>query len=253
MTALPSREPGEHESFVDTDWMEPKTKLEVGNLPRGAVGATVSGRRISGPMRGFGQMWRKTYRVRLRGTSATPSQVIQVWRENFPLFWPSGNRLFTPAEGMVPGAVALISSSGPVGTRLHTGIVVAHADEKSFAFATVEGHPFAGLIAFSASADEGETVAEVDVKLRASDPIFEVAMRLFGNRKEDEFWRQALTSLATHFGVEAQVTSSVKCLDKKVQWSRVGNISHNAALGSALYSAGAPLRWARGLATRSGG
>jgi hypothetical protein len=253
MTELPSREPGEPKSFVDSDWVEPMAKLQIGDLPPGAVRANVDGRRISGPMRGFGQMWRKTYRVRLSGANVAPYELIGVWKEKFPLFWPPGNRFFASAQGMVPGAVGLISSSGPVGTRVHTGIVVAQADETSFAFATVEGHPFAGLIAFRALAEAGETVAEVHVKLRASDPLFEVAMRLFGNRKEDEFWRQALTSLATHFGVKAQVTSSVKCLDKKVQWSRVGNISHNAALGSALYSAGAPLRWARGLATRSGG
>ena len=89
-------------------------------------------------------MWQKTYRVRLEDITIQPSEVIKTWKENFPKFWPKGNRFYAPLTGIAPGEVALLNLSMPVGMRLSTGVVVLYADDESFTLMTPQGHMFAG-------------------------------------------------------------------------------------------------------------
>src|SRR5437588_12137196 len=62
-------------------WAKPVGRLAVGQVPTGAISLNVSGRRVAGPVQGFGQMWLKTYRLRLEGSGATPVAVVSVWKE----------------------------------------------------------------------------------------------------------------------------------------------------------------------------
>src|SRR5437867_5377073 len=80
----PGRSDGEN-------WAEPVGRLKVSAMPADAMDLNVEGRRVVGPLQGFGQLWQKTYRVRLTGTSVTPSEVVRAWKENFTTFWPTGN------------------------------------------------------------------------------------------------------------------------------------------------------------------
>ena len=57
----------------------------------GVRGTNVSGRRLTGPIQGFGKMWQKTYVTSL-GRDVTPEHAISEWREHFGDFWPKGNR-----------------------------------------------------------------------------------------------------------------------------------------------------------------
>lgn len=59
-------------------WAAPVSKLKTGNIPAGAVNLNVEGRRLTGPIQGFGQLWQKTYRVRLSGGQVSPAQVVKV-------------------------------------------------------------------------------------------------------------------------------------------------------------------------------
>ena len=74
---------------------------------------------------------------------------------------------------------------------------------------------FAGWITFSAIERDGETVAQAQVLMRASDPIFEMGLTLGGHRQEDRFWQHTLTALAAHFEHEAEVDTQVVCVDKQ--------------------------------------
>ena len=40
------------------------------------------------------------------------------------------------------------------------------------------------------------------------------------------------------------------CVDKRRQWRKAGNISHNAAIRTFAWTLGTPVRWVRGLLTR---
>jgi hypothetical protein len=239
----------------NASWARPVDRLKAPIVAAEAVNLNVEGRRLTGPVKGFGQMWQKTYTVRLTGVAATPAEVIRTWKANFPKFWPKGNRFYAPLTDIQPGDVAILNLAGPGGVTgpggmpvISTGIMVIYADDESFSFMTPEGHILAGLITFSAYEDDGAPVVQVQVLIRAYDPLYELTFRMgVGHKTEDDFWCHTLTALAAHFGVKGEVKQKTTLVDPNVQWAEAKNIWHNAAIRTALYIAATPLRWVRGL------
>ena len=133
---------------------------------------------------------------------------------------------------------------------LSTGVMVLYADEESFTLMTPQGHMFAGWITFSATERDGQTVAQAQVLMRASDPIFELGLMMGGHAQEDQLWNTTLTNLARHFDVEAEVDTVVVCVDKKRQWSRWTNVAQSTAIWSTVYTLGTPFRAVRRWAGR---
>ncbi len=174
-----------------------------------------------GPLQGFGKMWQKTYRVRLKGADVTPHEVIQTWKTHYKEFWPEGNVFYAPLAGISPGEVALISGSLPGGVKLSTGVMVLYSDDESFSLMTPQGHPFSGWITFSAHEAEGTPVAQVQVLMRANDPLYELGLRMGGHKMEDQMWQQTLTNLARHFGMNQPVETNVVCVDPEAAVERV--------------------------------
>jgi hypothetical protein len=163
-------------------WAQQVSALKVSRVPTGGLNLNVEGRRAVGPLEGFGQMWQKTYRIRLAGANVEPREVIKTWKENFPQFWPAGNRFYGPLTGIAPGEVALLNLAMPGGMQLSTGVLVLYADEESFTLMTPQGHMFAGWITFSAQEEEGTTVVQTQVLIRANDPLYEIGLRLGGHK-----------------------------------------------------------------------
>ena len=226
------------------NWARPVDKLEVISVPAEAVNLNVQGKRLTGPLRGFGQMWQKTYSVRLAGANLTPRELIKVWKAEFPNFWPPGNRFYAPPRGVQPGEVAVLNLAGPSGASLlATGVMVIYTDEDSFSFMTPEGHVFAGLITFSAHEAEGATVAQIQALVRANDPLYELGCRLgLVHKAEDAFWRATLRNLAARFGVNGQPQQTTVLVDPRVRWSAVGNVWHNSGIRTLFYLLGARLK-----------
>jgi hypothetical protein len=207
-----------------------------------AKGDNVTGRRLMGPVQGFGKMWQKTYTADL-GTAVTPEQAIAAWKADFGRFWPRGNAFHGALTGIAPGDVALLDLSMPGGVRLSTGVMVLYADDESFTLMTPQGHMFAGWITGSAFEREGSTVLQAQVLMRANDPLYEVGLTLGGHAKEDHFWCETLAALSAHLGVpDAVPTTRVVCVDKHRQWRKAGNVWHNAAVRTVLSLPAAPLR-----------
>jgi hypothetical protein len=231
-------------------WAGPVARLGAAEAPDGALNLNVEGRRLTSPIQGFGRMWQKTYRVRLPADRVSAYELVATWKERFPEFWPDGNRFYAPLTGIAPGEVALLNMDLPGRMTLSTGVMVLYADEESFTLMTPEGHMFAGWITFSATEGEGETVAQAQVLMRASDPIYELGLTLGGHRKEDGFWQHTLARLAANFAQDCEVETEVVCVDRRRQWSRCGNVRHSAAIRSSLYRAGAPARLAKRLFRR---
>jgi hypothetical protein len=224
------------------NWADSVSRLTVSDVPEGAVNINVEGRRLASPIQGFGKMWQKTYRVRLPAERVSPSDLITAWKQHFPEFWPEGNRFYGPLTGIQPGEVALLNMTLPGKMKLSTGVMVLYADEESFTLMTPQGHMFAGWITFSAREVEGQTVAQAQVLMRASDPIFEMGLAMGGHKQEDRFWQHTLTQLAGYFGQQAEVDTQVVCVDRKRQWSKWRNVWQSSAIRSTLYTLGAPRR-----------
>ncbi len=228
-----------------TTWSRPVDRLSLGELPPDAVNLNVAGRRLVGPVQGFGRLWQKTYRVRFDGAAATPQEVVRVWKAEFGSFWPGNNRFYGPLTGIAPGEVALLNLSVPGGQLLSTGVMVIYADEESFTFMTPEGHMFAAWVTFSAATDADGLQAQVQVLLRANDPFYELTMALGGHRQENAFWVATLRNLATRFGVTAEPTLEQTLVDRRRQWRNAKNIRHNAAIRSGIWSLTHPHRLLR--------
>ena len=230
-------------------WAQQISKLKVERVPTGALNLNVEGRVPLSPLQGFGQMWEKILRVRLKGANVKPAEVIKTWKENFARFWPKGNRFYAPLTGIAPGEVGLINMQIPgdlaVGLPLSTGVLVLYADDESFTFMTPQGHVFAGWITFSAYEDEGDTVAQVQLLIRAFDFAYEIGFRLGADKAEDAFWQYTLTALATYFSVNEPVEMYKTLIDPRVQWSEFWNIWHNSAIRTVLYRILTPVLWVR--------
>ncbi len=211
----------------DDNWAKPVDRLEVKAVPEGAKGQTVQGRRLTGPMQGFGQMWQKTYKVRIDGKN--PEEIIAVWKSSYGRFWPKTNRFYAPIAGIKPGEIGLITGkAGP--TKLSTGVMVLYADDRSFTYMTPEGHPFAGWITFSAHDEEDHSVAQVLALIRSNDPLYEAGFMVYGNRAEDKMWTHTLRELARHLGSPHEPTNERIKVDKKRMWRNFKNITRNAML-----------------------
>lgn len=219
------------------NWAKPVGQMDVHDIPNSAINLNVQGKKPMSPLQGFGQLWQKTYRIRLEGITITPQAVIAEWKAHFPEFWPKGNDFYGPLQGVKPGEVAVLNLAMPGGAKLSTGIRVIYADDESFSFMTPQGHMFAGMNTFSAFDDNGVTVIQIQALVRAGDPFYEMSFRLkFGHKAEDAFWADTLRNLASRFDcTNKEVTQTNVCVDKRVQWSEAKNVWHNAAIRTAVY------------------
>ncbi len=227
------------------NWARSGPTLSLGELPEDAINLNVEGRRLAGPVQGFGRLWQKSYTVGIDQPGLTPTEVIAVWKKEFASFWPKGNRYFGPLTEISPGDVALLNLRSGGGFKLSTGILVMYADEEAFTFMTPVGHQFAGWITFSAEDGPSGPRATVQPMFRAGDPLFELTLPIM-TRMENKFWTQTLQNLAARFGSEAAaVEIESVLLDRKRQWNRFGNIRYNSGVRSVLYFVATPVRWVR--------
>jgi len=213
-------------------WAKPVETFHVGdNVEEGARTGNVEGRKPTGPLQGFGQLWQKSYSVSIPGPA--PEEVISTWKEHFGDFWYPTNKFYAPAAGIAPGEIAVIAGGrGP--TKVTTGVRVIYADDRSWSYMTPEGHPWAAIITFSAFEGDPATVAKIDLLVRANDPLYEASFRVYTSRLEDKIWNHTLTQLAAHFGSTEPVEMKVALIDKKRQWNQFGNIWKNSAVRTLL-------------------
>ena len=226
------------------NWAKPVDRLSAEGVA-GAKVDSVSGKRLAGPLQGFGQLWQKTFRVRLDG-DRSPQEVVAAWKERFPTFWPKSATFYAPLAGIAPGEVALLDIAPVPGSpvKLSTGVMVIYADDESFTFMTPEGHALSAWITFSAYRDGDATVVQVQALERTSDPIDELGYMLGANKMNSTFWRDTVANVATAMGTAApKVDVQVMCIDKRRQWSHAGNLRNSAMLRTAGHTLTAPARW----------
>ncbi len=242
-------------------WADPVTSLHVHGLPANAISLNVQGRKPTGPLDGFGRLFKKTYQVVLPKTSVPPRQIIAMWKKEFPKFWPRGNHYFGPTDEITPGQVSILHLAGIGGYNypgrfplIATGVLVIYSDKDSFAFLSVEGHTIAGMITFTAFEEaDGSTVIQMKVLGRASDPLYELIFLLgVGHAMEDAFWLKSLNKLAACLGASGKPESTIEYLDRKVQWSKANNIWKNAAASSLIFMLMSPFRWLGNLVKSKG-
>jgi hypothetical protein len=243
------------ESQAARRWAEPVRRLDVAEVPAGAQNLNLDGRAVTNPLKGFGPLWQRTYRVRLTGVEATPAEVMRTWKLNFPCFQPPHNHFYATRDGVVPGELLFIESTLMVApgirhvTPIASGVMVMYVDETSFSVITPVGFPVSGWNTFSTYEEDGCTVAQVQVLDRSSDPIYELGYRFMGGeRKQDGTWIYVLRALAAYYGVDGVVSVQKVAVDPRLQWRNAGNIWYNASLRTLFHRISHPRR-GRGQAT----
>lgn len=231
-------------------WARPVEHIEADEVPPGATAFNIDGREVVNPTHGFGQLWRRTYRIKLQGVQATPAQVMQYWKEHFPEFQPEENRFLPTSDGVQPGELVfidakLINAPGlSAMTPMASGVMVIYADEESFTVMTPEGFPVSGFNTFSVYEEDDVMYAQVQGLERATDPIYEFGYRFMGGEaKQDRTWKHVLQALAARYGIDAEVEHTKTCLDPGLQWRNAGNVWKNALIRTTLYKATTPIRW----------
>jgi len=215
-------------------WAKPVTSLKVPEMPPEAINLNMKGRRVVGPIEGFGQLWQKKYHLHVKKPTKTPEEIITILKNNLPAFQPSYNHFYPTPAGIRTGEVVLIDSS-TVGGPVSTGVMVLYADDLSFTLITPQGHPESGWVTFSAFDTEDEVIVQILGLARANDPVYEAAFKVVGAEMQVRIWRHVLTSLATFLGVPADVTVEPRLVDRKMQWSHVKNLWYNAQIRTLLY------------------
>ncbi len=217
-------------------WAISLDRLTLAAMPPSAMNINVEGRRLAGPVQGFGRLWEKRYRLHLAQAELAPREIVAIWRAEFPDFWPEGNFLFPSANAPIaPGTTALLNLSMPGGLVLATGLMVVHADDTSFSFMTAQGHILSGWITFSCAKLGDSTYIEVHPLFRSADPLMEMGFRLGAARQEDRFWHESLTRFALRLGTHGDVAQRDVLHDDRVQWKRMANLRFSAALSSSAY------------------
>ncbi|HPC47344.1 MAG TPA: STAS domain-containing protein, partial [Deltaproteobacteria bacterium] len=231
----PANGPTSYDSTRAQAWAAAVDRIRVDRVPEGAVNLNVDGRRPVGATQGFGRLWEKTYLMRLPSGRVSPQDAMAVLRRRFPSLQPPENRFFPGEEGIVPGGIVLINARTP-GGLIATGVWVVYADEDSFAFMTPRGHPESGWVAFTAYGDGESTVVRITGFARAGDPLYELAFEIVGSRVQERIWTYVLRSLASGFGLEADVGIRKSCVGSDLQWARAGSILYNAQVMTFLWN-----------------
>jgi hypothetical protein len=186
------------------------------------------------PEDGFGHRWRKVHRIPLVGSDVAPTQLISTWKEHFGEFWPGDNRFYGAITDLEPGELAVISVEMPGDTTLSTGVILADSSDDSFTLVTPKGHMLAAWLTFSAYREAATTIAQVEIVMRASDPLFEIGMVLVGHRRENRFWEETLRNLAVRFGVHANPETRLTREEAHYLWANATNVLHNSAIRNGL-------------------
>ena len=198
---------------------------------------TVTGRRVSGPIQGFGQMWQKTFTVRVPGDEHSPEGVVAHWKAGFPTFWPKGSTFYAPLAGITPGEVALLEVPPVPGSpvKMSTGVLVIYADRESFTFMTPEGHALSAWITFSAYRDGDDDRRPGPGAGAHQRPVHRADLHVRREPGERPVLGADAREPGRSLGVAKPVVDTQKvCVDKRRQWKYAGNVRHSAAVNMAV-------------------
>ncbi|HEX6095181.1 MAG TPA: NAD(P)H-binding protein [Thermoanaerobaculia bacterium] len=138
------------------------------------------------PEDGFGSLEHKTFFADIRGSRYTPVSLMTLFREKVNDFMP----IEFVAEPGAPDRIekgATLTGSLPLRGNFQVRVEVA--EPQHVVFATLEGHPLAGIVEFTTSETGGALRFAIDTWTRASNFLDWVAVRTVGAPAQDANWR----------------------------------------------------------------
>jgi NADH dehydrogenase len=175
------------------------------------------------PEDGFGSLQHKKFWADIRGSRYTPASLMSLFRDRvneiMPIEFSAEPDAPTKAEkgGTMTGALPM---------RGNFQVRVEVADPTHTVFATVEGHPLAGIVEFRTSEEAGALRFAIDVFARAGNFFDWLATRTVGQPAQAANWRAVVqrmidasggTSDGVHQDVETLDDDEAKRVETRVR------------------------------------
>jgi NADH dehydrogenase len=141
---------------------------------------------------GFGALEHKTFFAEIRGARHSAVSLMKAFRDNVNEFMP----IEFVAEPGAPDRVdkgATLTGSLPLRGNFQVRVEVA--EPTHVVFATLEGHPLAGIVEFTTSEESGVLRFAIDTWTRASNVVDWLAVRTVGAFAQDANWRAVVQRL----------------------------------------------------------
>lgn len=177
---------------------------------------------VQAASQGHGPLWQRQYTARLRGSTLSPQDVVQLLRTNFPDFSPEGlaafsNEKSTPLE-VGDEMKVVIQGYGECGVR------VVHLESHSLTLRTLEGHFEAGRITFGAYCENGELVMRIRSRARSLDRLRHIGYKLLGQKLQEQTWHIFLERVVEKIGGELQGEIEVETSEVKSTLADLGEL-----------------------------
>lgn len=149
------------------------------------------------PEDGFGALEHKTFRATIAGSKHNAVSLMSLFKDRVNDIMPIE---FVAEPGAPDKVVKGATLTGSLPLRGNFQVRVEVSDPTHVVFATIEGHPLAGIVEFtSANTPEGVSFA-VDVYARASNFFDWVAVRTVGAPAQNANWRAVVQRMIDESG-----------------------------------------------------
>ncbi|HEV2765991.1 MAG TPA: NAD-dependent epimerase/dehydratase family protein [Pyrinomonadaceae bacterium] len=153
------------------------------------------------PSDGFGALRRKRYWADIKGSRRTPEELVELFRTRTSEVMP----IEFDAEPGTPRKVERdVTLTASLPARGNIQMRVAESAERAVTFVTLEGHPLAGLVRFTAE-PRGRSAVRfmVEVHARSANAFDFLTMSTLGSALQDENWEEVVRRMVSLSGGDA--------------------------------------------------
>lgn len=164
------------------------------------------------PVEGIGALQLKRFWADIAGSGSSASELLDLFRTRFRDVMPVEAKAEPHAPEVVElGATLTLNIPG----RGNAQVRVAESDERTVTFATVEGHPLAGMVRFTSEPSPGALRFTIETYTRPSTWFDYLAIHTIGNLFQDAHWGVVVERVAELSGGAAPdgVQHEAKTLD----------------------------------------
>ena len=159
------------------------------------------------PEDGFGAMEHKTFSADIRGARHSAASLMKLFRDRVNDFMP----IEFVAEPAAPDRIEKGATlTGRLPLRGNFQVRVEVADPTHVVFATLEGHPLAGIVEFTSEERDGALRFAIDTWTRASNVFDWLAVRTVGAPAQDANWRAVVQRIIDASGGTSEGVQQTK-------------------------------------------
>lgn len=153
------------------------------------------------PEEGFGALEHKRFYADIKGSRYDAVSLMNVFRNRVSEIMPIE---FVAEPGAAERVEKGVTLTGSLPLRGNFQVRVEVADPTHVVFATIEGHPLAGVVEFTSTDLPDGVRFAIDVFARASNVVDWVAVRTFGAAAQNANWRSAVKHMVDMSGGTAE-------------------------------------------------